>query len=211
MKAFIFTNGSYEDPGFYKEYLKKFNTPYIICADGGANFTQKIGLIPNIILGDMDSISKETLKYYENVELRRFPVCKDETDTQLAINHALEIGATEIVVFGALGTRLDHSLGNIYLLTRLLKPRIQGMIVDEKNSIFLVQDKKNLDLPIGTIVSLLPLGGDVEGLNIQGFKYPIANGKMTLANPYGISNVVVTEHQTISLEKGILLVDIPKD
>lgn len=211
MKAFIFTNGSYEDPDFYKEYLKKFNAPYIICADGGANFTQKIGLIPNIILGDMDSISEETLTYYQNVEFRRFPVCKDETDTLLAINHALEIGATEIFVFGALGTRLDHSLGNIYLLTRLLKPGIQGMIIDEKNSIFLVRDKKKLDLPMGTIVSLLPLGGDVEGLNIQGFKYPIANGKMTLENPYGISNVVVMKHQTISLEKGILLVDISKD
>ena len=211
MTVIIFANGSYGDPGFYKEYLKKFHTPYIICADGGANFTKKIGLIPNVILGDLDSISEETLRCYQDVEIRRYPVCKDETDTQLAFNHAIEIGATEVIVFGALGTRLDHSLGNIYLLTRFLEVGIQGIIVDEKNDIFLIQDKKTLNLPIGTVISLLPLGGNVEGLNIQGFKYPILNGKMTLENPYGISNVTARERQTISLEKGILLVDIPKD
>lgn len=211
MKAFIFTNGSYKEPDFYKAYLKEIKAPYIICADGGANFVKKIGLIPNIILGDMDSINEETLRAYEDVEIRRYPVVKDETDTQLAIDHAIEIGANEIVIFGALGTRLDHSLGNIYLLTRFLKPGIEGMIVDEKNVLFLIQNEKKLNLPRGTIVSLLPLGGDVEGLNIQGFKYPIINGKMTLENPYGISNVVVREHQTIALEKGILLVDLSKD
>jgi len=211
MIVVIFTNGSYGNLGFYKEYLKRFKAPYIICADGAANFTRKIGLMPNIILGDMDSISDGTLSYYKDLEIRRYPVCKDETDTELAINHAIEIGATEVIVFGALGTRMDHSLGNIYLLTRFLKPGIQGMIVDEKNSVFLIQDKKNLNLSMGTVISLLPLGGDVEGLNIQGFKYPITNGKMTLEHPYGISNVVIGKQQTISLKKGILLVDIPKD
>ncbi|MGV8904982.1 MAG: thiamine diphosphokinase [Acetobacterium sp.] len=211
MTVVIFTNGFYGEPDFYKEYLKKFKAPYIICADGGANFTRKIGLMPNMILGDMDSISDETLSYYKDTEIRRYPVCKDETDTALAISHAIEIGATEVIIFGALGTRMDHSLGNIYLLTRFLKPGIQGMIVNEKNVIFLVENKKTLNLPIGTVISLLPLGGEVEGLNIEGFKYPIANGKMTLENPYGISNVVIGKQQMISLKKGILLVDIPKD
>jgi len=211
MKVFIFANGRYGEPDFYRDYLKMVTEPYIICADGGANFTKKIGLLPNVILGDMDSISQETLKFYEHVEMKRYPVCKDETDTELAISHAIEIGAEEVIIFGALGTRIDHSLGNIYLLTRLLEAGISGKIIDEKNCVFLMQGDINLKFPIGTVISLLPLGGVCEGINIQGFKYPIVNGSMTFKNPYGMSNVVTLENQTISVEKGIILVDIPKD
>ncbi|KNZ41183.1 thiamine diphosphokinase [Acetobacterium bakii] len=211
MKVLIFTNGRYGDPDFYKDYLKTVPEPYIICVDGGANFTKKIGLFPNVILGDMDSISQETLKFYERVEMKRYPACKDETDTELAISHAIEMDPEEVILFGALGTRIDHSLGNIYLLTRLLEAGITGKIIDEKNCIFLMCGDMNLELPIGTVISLLPLGGDNEGINIQGFKYPIVNGRMTMKNTYGISNVVALEKQRISVEKGILLVDLPKD
>lgn len=211
MNALIFTNGHYGDHAFYKEYLKKIKVPYIICADGGANFAKKLGVIPDVILGDMDSINEETLRYYHDVEIRRYPVCKDETDTELAINLAIEMGVAEVTIFGALGTRFDHSLGNIYLLTRFLEFEIRGKIIDEKNCIFLIRGKEDLKLPVGTVLSLLPLGEVSDGINIQGFKFPIVNGKMTLGNPYGISNVVILEKQTISVEKGILLVDISRD
>lgn len=211
MKALIFTNGRYGDPDFYRDYLKKIKPSLIICADGGANFAKIIGVSPDVILGDMDSISDETLRYYKDVDIQRYPVCKDETDTQLAVNLAVSKGAKEIVIFGALGTRLDHSLGNIYLLTGLLEAGIQGEIVDENNQIFLVRGNETLALEIGAVVSLLPLGGPVEGINIKGFKYPIVNGKMTMDCPYGISNVTVLEKQSISIEKGTLLVDITRD
>lgn len=214
MNVIIFTNGEYESLEFYRDFLKKINKPYIICADGGANFAKKINIVPDIILGDMDSISKETTAFYQtikNVKFQGHPSKKDETDTQLAIEHAIEIGATEVIILGALGSRLDHSLGNIYLLTRFLEVDISGQIINENNTIRLINKNESFEFPVGTVVSLLPIGGDVEEINISGFEYPIVNGRMTMKNPYGISNVTNHEKQEIAFKKGMLLVIIPKD
>ena len=95
----------------------------IICADGGANHIYKTGVKPDMIVGDLDSIDDETLLYYQeqNVLFHKFSSKKDLTDTELAINFALEEGANELVLFGSTGSRLDHTLGNIMLLYKLLK------------------------------------------------------------------------------------------
>lgn len=211
MKAIIFTNGEYKNMEFYQNLLEKANEPYIICADGGANYARKLGITPNVILGDMDSISKETAAFYKEITSIHYPAKKDETDTELAIDHAIQKGATEVTVFGALGSRLDHSLGNIYLLTRFLDAGVEGKIVNENNSIYLINKNKRFEFPVGIIISLLPIDGDVEGINITGFEYPIVNGRMTMKNPYGISNVTSLEKQSIVLEKGMLLVIVSKD
>lgn len=211
MKAIIFTNGEYKNLEFYQNLLEKTNEPYIICADGGANYARKLGITPNVILGDMDSISNETMAFYKDITSIHYPTKKDETDTELAIEHAIQKGATEVTVLGALGSRLDHSLGNIYLLTRFLDAGVEGKIVNENNSIYLINKNKRFEFPVGIIISLLPIGGDVEGINITGFEYPIVNGRMTMKNPYGISNVTSLEKQRIVLEKGMLLVIVSKD
>ncbi|MBC3887628.1 thiamine diphosphokinase [Acetobacterium paludosum] len=211
MNVIIFTNGDYTSLEFYEAYIKKINQPYIICADGGANFAKKLNIMPDIILGDMDSISRETTAFYRNVKYERYPVRKDKTDTELAINHAIKMGASEVTILGALGSRLDHSLGNIFLLTCFLDVGIKGKIVNEKNIIFLIKENETFEFPIGTVVSLLPIGGDVEEINISGFEYPIVNGRMTMNKPYGISNVVIHQEQKIAFEKGLLLVIISED
>lgn len=211
MNVIIFTNGEYKQQKFYQNLLENTNNPYIICADGGANFTRKLGIMPNVILGDMDSISSETTEFYKNIKFCYFPQKKDQTDTELAIDHAIQNGATEVTILGALGSRMDHSLGNIYLLTRFLDAEVEGKIVNENNSICLINKNKRFEFPIGTVISLLPIGGDVEDINICGFEYPIVHGRMTMNNPYGISNVTNREKQEISFEKGMLLVVVSKD
>lgn len=211
MNVIIFSNGEYRNREFYAHYLKKIEQPYIICADGGANFARELNIIPDIILGDMDSISDETTAFYHDVRWERHPVKKDETDTELAIAHAIEVGASEVTILGALGTRLDHSLGNIFLLTRFLDVGIKGKIVNEKNVILLIRETESFEFSIGTVISLLPMGGDVEAINISGFEYPIVNGRMTMRNPYGISNVVVKQKQRIAFEKGMLLIIASED
>ena len=211
MKVIIFSNGEYRSLAFYDDYLKKFDQPYIICADGGANVAKELNIVPDIILGDMDSITEETTEFYRNVKCERHPVRKDETDTELAIAHAIALGASEVTILGALGSRLDHSLGNIFLLTRFLEAGIKGKIVNEKNLILLINENETFEFSIGTVISLLPIGGDVEEINISGFEYPIVNGRMTMKNPYGISNVVTQQEQKISFAKGMLLVIISED
>lgn len=211
MKAIIFTNGEYKNMSFYEDYLKKNKPDYVICADGGANYAKKLNIRPDIILGDMDSISEETKVFYNGVKSLRFPPQKDETDTELAIEHAIAIRAKEVTILGGLGSRMDHSLGNIYLLKRLFDAGIKAEMVNENNVIQLIGRTEEFHLPDGTIVSLLPIGGDVEELTITGFEYPISEGRMTMSNPYGISNVTNQANQKIDFKQGMLLVIIPKD
>ena len=211
MKVIIFTNGEYKNKNFYEMYIKKMKPDYIICADGGANYAQKLNVRPDIILGDMDSITEETKAFYRGSEFLCFPSRKDETDTELAIDYAIAKGAKEVILLGGLGSRIDHSLGNIYLLKRFFDAGIKAEIVNENNNIQLIGKKEEFQLPIGTVVSLLPIGGDVEGLTISGFEYPVTEGRMTMNSPYGISNVTNQGDQKIDLRKGLLLVIIPKD
>lgn len=211
MNVIIFTNGEYRNKKFYENYLKESKIDYIICADGGANFAKEINVVPNIILGDMDSITKETAAFYKDINVKTFSARKDETDTELAIIHAIEIGAKKVTLLGALGSRMDHSLGNIYLLKRIVNEGIVGEIINENNLIRLIIQNEVFRIPVGKTVSLLPIGGDVEGINISGFEYPIIDGRMTMERPYGISNVTSAESQQISFEKGMFLMILSND
>ncbi len=211
MNIIILTNGTYQDMAFYQQYILEAHADYIICADGGANYARELKLKPDLILGDMDSIDEETKAFYRETAFLSFPTQKDETDTELAITYAIKNNATKVTILGGLGSRMDHSLANIYLLKRLFDENIEAEIVNEKNVIRLIGKKDTFEFPIGTVISLLPIGGDVEELTISGFEYPINNGKMTMNNPYGVSNVTNQAKQVIDFKKGMLVMILPKD
>lgn len=211
MKVVIFTNGEYKNKDFFRAYLKEIKADYLICADGGANYARDLNLKPDIIIGDMDSITAETRTFFEEIKFESYPSKKDETDTELAITHAIKMGADKVIILGGLGSRMDHSLGNIYLLKRFVDVGIDAEMVNENNHIQLIGKTTVFNFPIGTIVSILPIGGDVEGLTITGFEYPITEGQMTIDKPYGISNVTNENTQGIAFKKGLLLMVIPED
>lgn len=211
MKVIIFTNGEYKNKTFYQNYLKEVGADYLICADGGANYARELNLKPDIIIGDMDSITTETSTFFKDLKFESYPSKKDETDTELAISHAIKMRPDSVTILGGLGSRMDHSLANIYLLKRFMDVGITTEMVNENNRIRLIGKPTTLFLPIGTVVSILPIGGDVEGLTIRGFEYPITEGQMTIDKPYGISNVTNKDIQRIDFKKGILLIVIPKD
>jgi thiamine pyrophosphokinase len=211
MKVVIFTNGEYKNKAFYQEYLEEVDADYLICADGGANHARDLNLKPDIIIGDMDSITAETMTFFEAIEFETYPSKKDETDTELAITHAIKMGADKVIILGGLGSRMDHSLGNIYLLKRFMDVGIEAEMVNENNHIRLIGKTTGFNFPIGTTVSILPIGGEVEGLTITGFEYPITEGQMTIDKPYGISNVTNENTQRITFKKGMLLMVIPED
>ncbi|MGL4607802.1 MAG: thiamine diphosphokinase [Eubacteriaceae bacterium] len=210
MIVLIFTNGSYDDLDFYRNYLSKLEDFFCISIDGGGEIVRTLEIVPDILIGDMDSISVETFDFFKNIKRLEFQKEKDETDTALGIRYVLEMAKEKtiekVIIFGGIGTRIDHTLGNIYLLTQFLKEKIRCEMVNESNQIFLLDKEETLNLEVGTTVSLLPLGEVVTGITIKGFKYPILEGKMGVEdNPYGISNIVKSKPQRIKFDTGRLL------
>ena len=213
MKAFIISNGQMSNNDFYLNLFKEQRPDYVICADGGANHLKKLGIIPNTIIGDLDSISIKDLEYYKNleVEIIKYPTKKDETDTQLAIQYATTLPIKEIVLLGVIGDRIDHSLGNIYLMEDIVLKGLRVSIINENNIVYLINKEIEIYGLIGEVVSLVPDSDKVTGILSEGLEYPLYNKDMIKSNPYGISNVINKKRVKISIQSGLLLVILSKD
>ncbi|MGI6421696.1 MAG: thiamine diphosphokinase [Syntrophomonadaceae bacterium] len=206
MKCIIMANGEYGELSWYKEILSSADR--IICADGGANYAQLLGIIPHCIIGDLDSISTEARNYYagQGVSFQQYPSRKDYTDLQLALQAAAGMGAQKIIVLGSQGGRLDHSLSNLYSGIDYVKKGIEIVHYSPECTIYLLTQKMSLSGQVGDLLSLLPLGGEAQGVNLKGFAYPLKNALLQCENPYAISNVLVSESASIQLENGVLAV-----
>jgi thiamine pyrophosphokinase len=211
MKALIISNGEIKDYGFYKGLLEEADI--VICADGGANHAYRMKIKPFMIIGDFDSVDKEVLEFYQKqgVAVEKFPVMKDETDTQLALKRAIELGADEITFIGVIGDRFDHSYANLSLLLYSLKRGVKSRIINEKNEIYLIDHYIEVEGEKGQLLSLLPYSEKVEGIYTKGLFYPLSGESMEIENPYGISNVFIEKKASVRIEKGLLLVIKPKD
>ena len=205
--VFVISNGVMGDAGFLVEAIRQSGDPVIICTDGAAERMREIGRVPDLIVGDMDSVDESTLEYFEQKGSRivRHPSAKDETDTQLALEHAFEMDPDGIRIFGALGGRIDHALANISLLVMCAKRGLDVKIVDRECEIFVIDRPCVIDGREGETVSLLPLSSDVRGITLEGFEYPLTGAVMEVGVPYGISNRLTGARGTIKVESGYLL------
>ena len=211
MHAIIFTNGTYEDLNFYQNYLKSHPTATIIGVDGGSDYIHLLNKTPDYIVGDLDSIDQAILNQYkiEGVPIEQYSCQKDETDTELAIQYCIQQKYTQVTILGGLGTRFDHSFGNLYLLNRLLKVGIEAKMINEYNQIQLTNQTLKLQEKPGTTLSIMAFTDEAKGVTLKGFKYSVEEGIMNHYQPgYGISNVVVLPQQDILVKEGILLIDI---
>lgn len=211
MTAIIVSNADIIDYNFYKKYFD--SSAYVICADGGIRHVKKLGVKPDVLLGDFDSIKSSDLEKYENagVKIYRFPVKKDMTDTEIAVKFAVERGYRSIVIIGALGTRCDHSLSNIFILKTLLERGIDGVIVDEHNEIRLIKDKIVMKKEKDVRVSLLPLTRQVEGVTTKGLTYPLNNATIRQGSSWGVSNEFAQDTAEVSVSEGLLFVIKSRD
>ena len=212
MKAVIFAGAKITDYGFCQEYLE--GAEIIICCDGGLEHTKKMGIVPHYIVGDFDSVSQEVLEYYKakNIPIFQFPARKDETDMQLGIQLALEKGATDLILFGGIGSRFDHTLANAHLLLGLLKKGIRARLVDENNCVELTDKPITIHGKKGDFVSTIPLSMMVKGITLTGFEYPLTNRDLALDDDLlAVSNVMAKEEATIELKEGYLFVIRSKD
>lgn len=189
----------------------------IIAADSGLNKLHDMGIKPDILLGDFDSVDKEVLDLYLNdksISLERFPSHKDFTDMELALEEALKREATDIVIFGAVGTRLDHVLGSIGALHTALAVGVRARIVDRKNVIELIGPGRyelKRDEMFGKYVSLLPYTKKAKGVTLKGFVYPLKDATMKRGSSLGVSNELKRQEASIEFEDGILIFIQSKD
>jgi thiamine pyrophosphokinase len=204
---YIFAGGPIQNIDFVRQFMDKNPPATIICADGGARHARALGLIPEMIVGDLDSINPEIEKYFrqDGVRFLHYPAMKDETDAELALLKAFELAPDKILIFGGLGLRLDHTLANLSLLLQGLRRGIPVRLVDEWCEVFLVERTAVIEGEPGQTVSFFPFAGEASGITLDGFEYPLQGATMTPDRPYGISNRLIGEHGTVSVEVGVLL------
>ena len=185
----------------------------IIAVDGGYRHCLALGLDADTLIGDLDSLSAAELTTTRRaaITLLPFPAEKDETDLELALLHAVDLGASEITVLAALGGRIDMTLANLALL---FHPALKDISVEYWHNgqrIWLIQPPGGfIRGAIGDTVSLLPFHGEAEGIDTKNLVYPLHDEKLTLGPARGVSNLLESEVASVSLESGALLVVLTK-
>lgn len=175
---------------------------FVIAADGGLRHTEKLGIVPQEILGDFDSLG------YTPTGANVFPVEKDDTDAMLAVRRGLVLGYREFVLYGSVdGSRLDHTVANFQTLQFLADRGAVGYLVGKDFLITVVKDGA-IAFPAGCrgTVSVFCLGSDASGVTLEGLYYPLKNGTLTAGFPLGVSNHFTGEPARISVAQGSLLV-----
>lgn len=187
------------------EYIKNHIKPddFVICADSGYDHANRFGIKADIVIGDMDST-----KFTEMPEEKMlYPKRKDFTDSELAIIYAKEKGFESVLLFGMIGTRMDHSLANINMLPRLKN----AVIIDENNEIYYAEDEFSLSGNKGDIISIIPSCQDLLGVTTMGLDYPLKNGTIKRSTSLGVSNVMIDNTFRIKMEKGGAFIIRSKD
>lgn len=207
VKAVIFANGILGNPPDIIEVVQ--SAELLIAADGGSSHCERLGIIPDILIGDLDSITKSLLKQYkqQNVTILSYPKDKDATDLELALDIACDKGASSITIYGVLGGRWDMSFGNILVAANSKFRDKTVELVDGSCTMQILHPGNHTltNLEIGQRVSLLPLSGDATGVTLQGFTYPLSEATLPFGTSQGLSNVVELESVKITLASGILL------
>ena len=185
MKRCLILTGGKLSLAFAGSFLKEHKFEKVVAVDGGLEAAKELDIIPDVIVGDFDTVHPEILAYYRKMEHIVWEVHqpeKDDTDTELAIKRALAMNCSHITLLGATGGRLDHMIGNIHLLFPCLQ---KGTYAE--------------------IVSFLPLTEEVKGITLRGFKYPLTDRDISIGTSLCISNELVEEEGTITFSDGVLI------
>ena len=205
-RVVIFVNGLM--PNF--ESAKKLLRPddSLLGVDGGTRLIMELGLMPNLVIGDLDSLTEDDIKRINavNVKMIRYPVDKDETDLELAIQHALGLNPNSIIIVAALGGRMDQTLANITLLTDSLLSHVDIRLDDGVEEVFFCRNNAQVSGNIGDTVSLIPWNGDVSGILTAGLKWNLNNETLFSHKTRGISNEMIKETAIIKIQSGLLLI-----
>ena len=219
MKDTIIVSGGNIHKDFALDFLKKNKTENtcLIAADRGVEFFMGTDLEPDVAVGDFDSLSAEGAKYMETLkhtEIRRLKPEKDDSDTQSAANYAIEQGTERIMILGATRNRIDHLMANFGLLMLGKTKQVQIVLVDAYNYMSLIESGMILkkEEQFGKYVSFFPIEGEVTGLTLKGFKYPLNSYTLKVEDSgLTVSNEISDPEAEVTFETGKLLMIMSRD
>ncbi len=205
-RCLIFANGTLPDLDAARRLIRADD--FIICADGGTRHALTLGLLPRVIIGDLDSVPEGQAQQMidQGVEVFQFPRDKNETDLELALEYAVEQNHREIVIVAALGDRLDQTLGNIALLTDPRYSKFDIRLDDGVEQALFCSDQTEIHGTSNDIVSLIPWGGEVTGVRTRGLKWPLVDETLYPHKTRGISNEMTGEVAHVQIASGLLLI-----
>lgn len=206
--ALLILNGELSLNSNEIESFKKTNKiEKVIAVDGGANIVRSLSIIPDLIIGDLDSVSDQNLTYFKEkgVEIIKHPVEKDQTDSEIAVDYCLNNEIGELFIIAALGGRFDQQLANINLLEYIYEFDLKAKIISKNSEIALIDKQKVFNSKKGYRLSLIPQSKKVKNLKISGCKYNLSGIDILRSRSRGISNYIEDEKAEISLESGLLI------
>lgn len=198
---------------FSKDFLKIEKEDYLIAADGGFEYLQKMGIIPHMWIGDMDS----TAMYQSNTQSHvmqtvKLPKEKDDTDTLAAIRIGMEKGYKDFSLHGMLGGRLDHTLANISCLQFLKANGCNGILYGKDTILLLLEQQRIVfDSSMWGMLSVFAWNGNADGVTERGLLYELENATLTPDFPIGVSNELTGKEAEISVLQGKLLISVIPD
>lgn len=190
----------------------------VICTDGGYDIAKKNNIIPDVLLGDFDSISDDYDSIARNlshkIDIIKFNPEKDFTDLDLAIKEAIARNSSHVEIWGGIGGRLDHTVANLQILTNYGKDFESLQIMDGRNRCFVLYGSDGPDRVIpkqeDSYLSLFSMSECCRGLTVSGVKYSLHNHTMFRTFPLGVSNEITSDEAVISMKEGTLLVVISR-
>lgn len=212
MKTCLIVTGGTMDLAFAGSFLKQNTFDFVVAVDGGLEHLKPLGILPNAVVGDFDTVNQEVFLEYHKLKEVTWEIHrpeKDETDTELAIEMAISMGAESITILGGTGGRIDHMLANIHLLAGCLDRGIFACMVDRQNKLYLLDRETTFwrkDLH-GNYLSFIPLTEEVRGITLTGFRYPLTKKNISIGREAGlcVSNELAAESGTIALDYGCLI------
>lgn len=200
MAALIFCNGKPPSQQLAHECLR--SKPFVVCADGGANVAARLGIRPDLIIGDCDSVMPKTRGQFASVPLLQISD-QENSDLEKALDYVLNRKIRSVMVLGATGKRADHAFANLSILAKYRK-KLDVRFRDDDGEIFAIPKRWSGEVGRETIISLLPLG-KCSGITTKGLKFPLKNESLQPGVREGVSNVSVEETVSVRVRAGCLL------
>jgi len=205
MRAVVFANGVILEIHLVKQLITEKD--YIVSADGGLRYIRSLNLIPKLVVGDLDSVSRDDIQFLNdnNIEILKFPADKDQTDLEIALRELAKRDYKDILVIGALGGRTDQTLANLGLISSISNDDIRIEFDDGREHIMLIRNRLLLSGKKGDTVSLLPLCSPAKGITTKGLRYSLTDEQLLPDQTRGISNVMMGEIAEINITSGTVL------
>ncbi len=210
MKTCLIITGGKLDPAFAGSFCKGRQFDKRIAVDNGLSAFRTLNWIPDMAVGDFDTAPSPVVDYFKTIPYIVWDVhdaAKNETDTELALRRAIASGCTHITILGATGGRFDHLLSNVYLLYNCLQQGVEACIIDSQNKIYLIEEEHTFQRKDqwGKYISFLPFSGEIKGITLTGFQYPLTDYDLDAASSRCISNELAEEVGRIRIKEGVAI------